>query len=141
MDYDSLTTEYLNYLSRTYYHLLNNSRIVDPSDYEGELTKVEYVNNMFFIKDNYSEKGKEFVAKMNNYRNEILKLIKDENLKYRINGILSSEDILIRNGKVKYLNYMYKDFPLIGVLTHMRYRENSIIDIEKDFICNLLIQQ
>ncbi|WP_406683653.1 hypothetical protein N1F78_13305 [Seonamhaeicola sp. MEBiC1930] len=135
--YDSITKEYLNYLNNICSNLISN--IDDPGDYEGELSNKKYVNKMFFIGDKYSEKGMEFIDKMDSYRTEALKLINDEHLKNRIIGVLSSDDFLIRNGRVNYLDYMYKDFPLIGVLAHMNLRVNSILEIENEFLKNTLI--
>lgn len=103
--YDSLTTQYLSYLDKIYFELIN--KIENPTNYNGELSEKEYVNELFFIGDKRNKKGTEFIFKTENYRTEILKLVNDKNLEKRINGTLNTMDIQNREGKrIKYLNYL-----------------------------------
>ncbi|SFZ95199.1 GldM N-terminal domain-containing protein [Flaviramulus basaltis] len=139
--YHTLTKEYLMYLDGIYSQLINNPKIEIPTDYEGEISKKEYSNDFFFNGEKYSENGAKFISKMENYRIEILKLVRDKNLGKRINVTLNSTDITGRNGKIKYLDYFYKDAPLISVLAHIRQKENSVIEMENDFIKNILINE
>jgi len=138
--YDSLTSEYLNYLDQTYSELFE--KIEMPVDYNGELSEKKYVNELFFIESKYNEKGTEFISKMKKYRAEILKLIKDKNLAKRVEGTLNTMDIQNREGKkFKYLTYLYQDMPLISVLTHMKSKEKSILEFENDFLKNLQLNE
>jgi len=140
--YDSLTTRHLRYLSETYMELLNNVGIDQIYDYEGELSKIKYINEYFFDGENYNKNGIQFISKLEKYRAEILILIKDKNLKKRVSSVLNTDFITTRDAeKVNYLNYMYKDFPLISVLTHMKNREKSIIEFENEFIKNRLLNK
>ncbi|GGG46679.1 hypothetical protein [Bizionia arctica] len=142
--YDSLTTQYVAYLDNTYSELINHPK-TDPSYYGGELSKIEYTNNFFFNGEDYSETGTEFISKMDNYRTEILKLVKDQNLKRRINNMLTTtldSSIRTRDGQlIKALDYFYKDMPLISVLTRIKNKERSILEFENDFLKNLLINK
>ncbi|WP_298556006.1 hypothetical protein [uncultured Algibacter sp.] len=140
--YDSLTKEYLNYLEKICTDLVDNKKIIDPTDYEGEVSKKEYSNDFFFTKETYSKKGIEFISKTEKYRIEILKLVKDKNLKKRINGVCATMDFRTRNRKkIRYLDYFYKDTPLVSVLAHIRHKQNSIIKIENEFLKNILINE
>jgi GldM N-terminal domain len=138
--YDTLTSDYLNYLDKTYSELFEKIEI--PADYNGELSKKKYVNELFFDESNYNEKGAEFISKMVKYRTEILNLIKDKNLAKRVEGTLSTMDIQNREGKkFKYLTYLYHDMPLISVLTHIKSKEKSILEFENEFLKNLQLNE
>ncbi|WP_299436667.1 hypothetical protein [uncultured Maribacter sp.] len=140
--YDSLTTEYLKYLDKIYSELINNPKIEQPPNYDGEFSKKEYINEFFFDGEKYNQKGTEFISKLEKYRTEILKLITDKKLAERVNIILNTDYVLNREGKkFDYLNYMYKDLPLISVLAHMKNREKTIIEFENDFLKNRLLNK
>ncbi|MGJ8594225.1 MAG: hypothetical protein ACSHXF_16870 [Aquaticitalea sp.] len=136
--YDSLTKQYLNLLDQTYSELINSANIQDQTNYFGELSKKSYVNDYFFVGSDYSESGTEFVSKTENYRNGILELVTNKNLAKRINGILDTKDITNREGKqVKHLNYLYKDMPLISVLTFLKHKEKSVLEFENEYLKNI----
>lgn len=135
--YDSLTTEYIKYLDKTYSDLISSPKIKKDENHDLEFSKIEYINDLFFAENEYTEKGTEFTSKMNNYRTGILELIKDKNLAKRVKLTLNTKNI--RNGegkKIDYLNYIYQDKPLIGVLTFMKNKEKSILEFENDFLKN-----
>ena len=140
--FNSLTTEYLKYLNQIYSELTNNPKIKEDSSYEGELSKKEYSNKLFFIGEEYSEKGTEFVSKLEKYRTEILKLIENKNLVKRVNISLNTDYILNREAKkINYLNYIYKDLPLISVLAHLKNKEKSILEFENEFLKNIELKE
>lgn len=141
--YDSLTSEYITYLDKTYSELITNPKIEKDRSYDGEFSKKEYINDLFFAgEDEYNEKGTEFISKLEKYRTEILKLIKDKNLAKRVNATLNTMYIQNREGKkIKYLNYLYQDMPLISVLTHMKNKEKSILEFENDFLKNIQLKE
>lgn len=138
--YHSLTTEYLNYLDNTYLELIN--KVEEPTDYNGELSNKELINDFFFNGEKYNDKATEFITKLESYRTEILKLIDNENLANRVRSELNTDYIQNREAKkFDYLNYMYKDLPLISVLSHMKYREKVIIEFENDFLKNRMLNE
>ena len=100
------------------------------------------INDFFFNGEKYNEKATEFITKLESYRTEILKLIDNENLTNRVRSELNTNYIQNREGKkFDYLNYMYKDLPLISVLSHMKYREKVIIEFENDFLKNRMLNE
>ncbi len=140
--FNNLTTEYLKYLNQTYSELTNNSKIKEDWSYEGELSKKKYSNELFFIGEKYSKKGTEFISKLEKYRTEILKLIENKNLAKRVNISLNTNYVLNREGKkINYLNYIYKDLPLISVLAHLKNKEKSILEFENEFLKNIELQE
>ncbi|WMI70097.1 hypothetical protein [Mangrovimonas sp. YM274] len=138
--YDSLTTEYFKYLRKTYTELIGN--IEDPTNYNGEFSEKEPINEFFFNGEKYNLNGAEFISKLENYRTDILELIIDENLAKRVRKELNTDVVQNRDGKkFDYLNYMYQDLPLISVLAHMKNREKLIVELENDFLKNRLLHE
>ncbi|TBN04053.1 hypothetical protein EYD45_08570 [Hyunsoonleella flava] len=138
--YHSLTTEYLKYLDSVYWKLFD--KINDQYDYNGELSNKELINEFFFNGEKYNEKATKFISKLESYRTEILKLITDKNLAERVRRELNTDSVQNREAKkFDYLNYMYKDLPLISVLSHMKYREKVIIEFENDFLKNRMLNE
>ena len=135
--YDSLTTEYIKYLDKTYSDLISSPKIKKDENHDLEFSKKEYINDLFFAENEYTEKGTEFISKMNNYRTGILELIKDKNLAKRVKLTLNTKNIRnVEGKKIDYLNYIYQDKPLISVLTFMKNKEKSILEFENDFLKN-----
>lgn len=140
--YHNLTTEYIEYLESVYSELISNPKIGEEEFYDGELSKKEYINSFFFNGEKYNDKSLEFISKLKNYKTEILKLISDEHLANKMRDLLNIDFIMTREGKkIEYLNYIYKDLPLISVLTHMKYRIHSIHEFENEFLKNRLLNQ
>ena len=136
--YHNLTDEYLVYLDNTATELLK--KIDNSPDHNEELLNNELINKFFFNGEHYNEKATEFISKMETYRTEILKLIENQNLAKRVITELDTDYILNREGKkLEYLNFLYKDAPLISVLSHMGYREKIIIEFENDFLKNRIL--
>ncbi len=140
--YDRLTNEYLSYLDNLYSELINNPKIVTPTNYNGEISKKEYVNDLFFMNEKYSSDANDFIDKTNVYRTEILKLIGDKNLIKKVNHTLNTSDFITRDGKkLKNLDFLYKDMPLISVLTHLKRKENAILEIENDYLKIVILEE
>ncbi|MFS4483452.1 hypothetical protein ACKGJY_10570 [Hyunsoonleella sp. 2307UL5-6] len=138
--YDSLTTEYLVYSNAIYSELIN--KVTDPGNYDGELSKKEFINEFFFDGEKYNANATEFISRLENYKTEILELITDKNLERRVRLELNTDYVQNRKAKkFDYLNYMYKDLPLISVLSHMKYREKTIIELENDFLKNRMLNE
>lgn len=139
-EYDSLTKQYLLYLEGTYSDLTNQLKLKNSNILSNELSKIEYGNDFFFDGEYYSKKGTEYITQMEKYRTEILNLVEDKNLRKRINLILKTSDYINRKGEnIKYLDWFYKDMPIIAILTHIRNQERTILEIENDFLKNKLM--
>jgi hypothetical protein len=94
----------------------------------------------FFDGENYSARGTEYITQMETYRTEILNLVDDKFLRKRIDLILKTSDKVNRDGEnIKYLDWFYKDMPIIAILTHIKNQERTILEIENDFLKNKLM--
>ncbi|WP_396591550.1 hypothetical protein [Allomuricauda sp. R78024] len=139
--YDSLTTEYVALLDITSEALLNKVDVETPTDYSGDFSNPKYINDYFFDGQTYNSKAIQFIKNTNTYRTELLKLVENENLASKIEFILQTHDPEMRNGeKVKYLNYYYKDMPLIGVIAYINHKKSSILELELEYLKNLKIK-
>ena len=134
INYDNFTKDYLDYLSSV----------------EDEISKNK--TDIFFEKDNYSNKGKEFIKKTEFYKTEIEKLVVSENLKKRINLVLNTNDVGIgTDGKqiaennesgemkvniiyIKYLNYYYSQLSNNQTLSFLSSKKRAILEMENEYI-------
>ena len=134
--YDSLTNEYLNYLSKI----------------ETEINKNG--SEIFFDGDNYSAKGKEYENKTKSYKTEIEKFTSSINFKKRINLVLNTNSIQIpdnpttiaennEDGKtiadkvyVFYLDYYFRGYSKTQSLAFIKNKKRSILELENEFILN-----
>jgi len=139
-EYDSLTRQYLLYLENIHSDLTNLIKIKNSTISANELSKIKYGNDFFFDGENYSARGTEYITQMETYRTEILNLVDDKFLRKRIDLILKTSDKVNRDGEnIKYLDWFYKDMPIIAILTHIKNQERTILEIENDFLKNKLM--
>jgi len=135
--YDSLTNDYISFLDSTLLTLLNNVDYKSPIKYSGNFSKSEFINDYFFEGLDYNQRADEFIRKTNEYRTEILKLVEDEDLAHKIVLILQTHNPRMRNGEIiHYLNYYYKDKPLINVLAYITYKKKSVLEFQIEFLKN-----
>lgn len=139
--YDSLTVQYYKYLEKVF-RQIEDVAIVDlPSDYSGELSNEKHINNLFFEKHNYSNLGVEYLSKRELYKVQILNLVKDKSLAYRISHFLDTDNEPIRDGQeISHLEFFFKNLPPISVMAYLKYNQYSILEFENEFIKNLLIK-
>ena len=132
--YDSLTKNYLNYLSNIEAEIANKT------------------TEIFFKDDRYSSKGKEFINKIKTYQSEIEKIVESVNLKKRINLVLNTNDVqqpdkadeIAENNETDerkadkvyfyYLDYYYKGIPKIQSSAFFSNKKRSILELENEFI-------
>ncbi len=139
--YDSITNDYVSFLDNTLNTLFDNVDFKYPVKYTGDFSKSEFINDYFFEELNYNQRAEEFVRKTNEYRTEILKLVEDEDLAYKIELILRTHNPQMRNGEIiKYLNYYYKDKPLINVLAYINYKKKNVLELQLEFLKNRKIK-
>ncbi len=121
--YDILTKDYLKYLSGI------------------EKQYAENKVNPFFTNGKYSEKGTEYLNKTELYEKEILKLADNNQTKNRIRAKAGAYSVIAKNGyEAKHLDYYFDDLPHIGIVTYLKFRQKSILELEKDFLNEILIK-
>lgn len=99
------------------------------------MDKGDKVDEQWFAGDGYSAKGKEIVAKIDDYKKQMLALL-GGNTKYaglvkELNNKFSTADVKDGEGVTKkFLDYHYKGFPAIASLTKLSAMQNDVKTIE-----------
>jgi gliding motility-associated protein GldM len=114
-------------------------KIEDREDYES-MDQTTFLDEYFFKGDKFTDKGKQFLAKINGYRTDITSVLGENN---KFANILvkrfSTTDETNRDGKtMQWLDYRYKGFPLVASLTNLTQLQADIKNTEADIISNLL---
>lgn len=138
--YDSLTVQYYRYLEKVFSQIEEVTTLDLPGDYIGELSNKKHINNLFFMKSDYSNLGIEYLSKREEYKIQILKLVKDSSLAFRISKFLSTDNVTVRDSdEISHLDFYFKDLPPISVMAYLKYNQYSILEFENEFIKNQLI--
>ena len=123
---DSLVDDFRGYLESIKKAMLG---VKDPTNYEA----MDQANNMFFTENGLSEKGKEFLNKINQFREEMLNSVDNTDIKTNISKKLNTNDIVDRSGeKHNWLIYNFKDFPLVASITRLTQIQSDIVAIKTD---------
>ncbi|WP_160289475.1 hypothetical protein [Psychroserpens mesophilus] len=121
--YDKLTKDYLKYLNGIEKQYAENN--VNP----------------FFTNGRYSDKGTEYIKKTELYEKELLKLANNNQTKNRIRAKAGAYSVIAINGyEAKHLDYYFDDLPHKGIVTYLKFRQQSILELEKDFLNEILIK-
>jgi gliding motility-associated protein GldM len=108
-----------------------------------KMDKGSYIDENWFEGDGYSPKGKEIMAKLENYKKQIADVF-GVDVKYKIivetlNKKFNFENVKDKEGvSVKYLDYHFKLFPAIASIAKLTSIQNDVKSLEQD-IYNALI--
>jgi gliding motility-associated protein GldM len=107
------------------------------------MDKGDMIDEQWFEGDGYSKKGKEIIAAIEKYKND-LKTVIGTDVKYKfiiddINAKFDLSDIKDGDGvKKQYLDYHYKGFPAIASLTKLSAMQNDVRKTEQDIYNGLI---
>lgn len=114
------------------------SDLKDPTDYE-TMDKSKFLDQYFFQGGKITEKGKEFVDKMNAFRTEAVDALGKRELAGVVASRFNTDDVTNKEGnKLKWLNYNYEGFPLIASLTKLTQIQADIKTTESEALSALL---
>lgn len=118
-----------------------------PKDKDGKLPYEAMdkgvLDEVWFEGDGYSKKGKEVIAAIEKYKNDIKSVIGND-VKYKfiiddLNSKFDLSDIKDHEGvKKKYLDYHYKGFPAIASLSKLTAMQNDVRKTEQDIYNGLI---
>ncbi len=112
--------------------------IDDPKAYE-KMDKSKFLDEYFFKGGKVSEKGKEFVAKIDSFRNQVAELAEGTEIEDVVNTRFNTNDVVDNSGvKKSWLDYNYQGFPLIASLTKLTQIQADIRATESDALSALL---
>ena len=134
-----MSQEYYNYLEGLKKEM--TAGIEDPTDYQ-VMDKSDYLDGKFFNGEGLNAGGKEFLKRLNDYRNEVSNLV-PERMKSAVETRFKTGDA---NGKVEtrdgtkqdWLNYQYEGFPLIASLTKLTALQSDVKSTEEDALKSML---
>ncbi len=135
--FHNLTKEHYSYLESIIDTLINMSKvddILDSKNYK-QLSSVKFSNELFFTSDGYTKYGETFITKTNHFKKSILQLTNEEEgeLKTKIYQLIVNS-VTNYNGDEIFLEYFFKDIPLIGIITYLKSIQNSALLIEIDYL-------
>ncbi|WP_422089262.1 gliding motility protein GldM [Tenacibaculum ovolyticum] len=113
--------------------------IEDKKAYES-MDKSGFLDQYFFASGKITPKGKEFVDKINQFREQSLVVLGESELstvvaaRFSTNDVKSKKDNITKN----WLNYNYEGFPLIASLTKLTQIQADIKTTEADALTALL---
>ncbi|WP_339660069.1 gliding motility protein GldM [uncultured Polaribacter sp.] len=134
----SYSSDFYAYLSDL--KLKMTADLEDKTAYES-MDKTEFLNSYFFIGDNYTEQGQEFLNKIDSYRKNLINVL-GENSRFTpiIKDRFDTEPVI--NSKtgltVEWLNARYEGFPLVASLTNLTQMQADIKNTEADIVNTLL---
>ncbi|WP_299260158.1 hypothetical protein [uncultured Aquimarina sp.] len=132
---DSLTTTFKEYIESIKQEMLG---VKDPNNYE----LMDQPNNMFFTESGLSEKGKEFIAKTDQLREELLIMVETPELKSDIANKLVTGQLRDRDGRrIDWLVFNFKDFPLVASVTKLTQIQSDVSTIESEIYKDYLAKQ
>lgn len=114
------------------------SDLEDKKAYES-MDKSGFLDQYFFASGKITPKGKEFVDKVNQFREQSLAVLGESELSTVVKARFSTADVKGQDGVTKnWLNYNYEGFPLIASLTKLTQIQADIKTTEADALTALL---
>src|SRR5690606_32891785 len=127
---NAVSQELDNFIEGLKNDLIEKARLKpeDMNNYEVQDVK-DHLDQMLFNGDKYTELGDEFLAKLNNYRTQVIEILGDDNrydaIVADINRKFNTEPVTRRDGvEERWLNYHYEGFPLIASKTKFTQLQN-----------------
>ncbi len=113
------------------------AEIEDKKAYES-MDKSGFLDQYFFAGGKISPKGKEFVDKMNQFREQSLVVLGESELSSVVAARFNTSDVKSQGVTKNWLKYNYEGFPLIASLTKLTQIQADIKTTEADALTALL---
>ncbi|WP_439130577.1 gliding motility protein GldM [Polaribacter sp.] len=116
------------------------SDIEDKKDYES-MDKTEFLDVYFFKGDGYTENGKEFLDKINNYRTNVIGVLGEDSKFTPILRDRFTTDPVVNSktgATVEWLKARFEGFPLVASLTSLTQMQADVRNTEADIVNSLL---
>jgi gliding motility-associated protein GldM len=116
----------------------------DQDNYEVQ-DKADFLDQTLFNGDNFSPTGKEFIAKMNAYREGVLALVGADYplIAQDVEKKFSTADVRRKSDNVKspWLNYQFEGFPLIASKTKLSQIQADVKTTQSEILAKMLGSQ
>ncbi|OEY72932.1 type IX secretion system motor protein PorM/GldM [Salegentibacter salarius] len=140
--------EQISTLSDNLYSTVGNLKDELLADFEGEektnyesMDRADKLNNLFFASGRVTPRGEEFVAAIDNYRNEVLAVLGDKfpQIRSKVANDFSTEEVTNNENVTQpWLMYNYQGFPLIASLTKLTQIQSDVRTTENDILSAML---
>ncbi|WP_213521415.1 gliding motility protein GldM [Nonlabens sp.] len=135
-----LSNDYNDYLESVKIKLTSTIEEGSEKDYQVQ-DKTDILDNSFFVGDKLKPEGKEFKAKMNQYKNDMIAALGDgySAVKAELSSKFDTSEETDREGlKREYVEYNYKGYPLIASKTKLTLLQNEVRNVQSDIMSQLL---
>ncbi|MBL4887026.1 MAG: gliding motility protein GldM, partial [Flavobacteriaceae bacterium] len=115
-------------------------KVKDTTDYE-VMDKPDYLDQLFFRGDKLKPGGKDFLDRINAYRNEMVAILGEDykEIANSVNANFETETATNRKGKeVEWINYHFEGFPLIASLTKLTQMQTDIKTTKSEVLSAML---
>lgn len=117
----------------------------DPKDYE-TMDKGDFLDNYFFIGDNYKPEGEEFLNQIATYRDGVATILESDKklapMAADVKETFSTSPVTNRDGnEVDWLDYNYKGYPLVASLTKITQLQADIKNTSSEVLNRMLAGQ
>ncbi|MFJ1351148.1 type IX secretion system motor protein PorM/GldM [Capnocytophaga canimorsus] len=137
-----LSDSFYNYIEGIKGEIMNQVG-EDKKDYQ-VMDKSDYLDQKFFVGDNYKPEGEEFVRQINDYKAQLVELLGGKEGTYgelvgKIDGNFNTNDVVDREGVTrKWLNYNFEGFPYIASVAKLSMMQSDIRDTEQEVYAEML---
>jgi gliding motility-associated protein GldM len=129
----SLSTDYYVYLEGLKTEMIE--KIEDKSDYES-MDKTDFLDAYFFKGDGFTVKGKEFVDRINSYKDGVVTVLGSD---YgTLTSIVNKRFNTDSKGNIPWLKHRFEGFPMVASLTNFTKLQANIKNTENDILSSLL---
>jgi len=112
--------------------------VEDKTAYE-TMDKSKFLDTYFFAKGNVTDAGKEFIAKISEFRDKSVEVLGERDLAQVVAKRFSTDNVTNKDGvKLNWLNYNYEGFPLVASLTKLTQIQADIKATESESLSALL---
>lgn len=140
-----ISEKFNSYLAGIKSDLMGSINPEEINNYEVQ-DKTDYLDSRFFQGDGLSEDGKEFLAQMDAYRNDMIAALPAEgynDLKAELKVKFDTSDVPSERSnpdseKINYLNYHFEGYPMIASKANITQMQNDIKNAEADVLGQLL---
>lgn len=136
----SLSDNLYNTIGSLKEELLSDFEAEEKTNYES-MDRADKLDNLFFASGRVTPRGEEFVAAIDNYRNEVLAILGDgfPQIRSEIAKDFSTEEVTNNENVTKpWLMYNYQGFPLIASLTKLTQIQSDVRTTENDILSAML---
>ncbi|MCY3997923.1 MAG: gliding motility protein GldM [Flavobacteriaceae bacterium] len=143
---DSLTSNFVQYLEEIKYQSTTKRRKKDPTLIDfNQMDSSESLDRIFFQSGGTTARGKEFINRIEDFRNQIKLVISPTNEDFNAavderfyTGDQNNHVVNASGQTVEWLQYHYEGFPLIASIAKISMLQNDVLQTGND-IFNILV--